>query len=212
MKDITCSVANQTNYPFILPDLPYSADALEPHMSAKTFSFHHKKHHNAYVVKLNELIADSSLKNNTLEEIILATYKDNSKVAIFNNAAQVWNHSFFWHCMKKDGGGNPTGKVAEMINENFGSYEKFKEEFKNNGIGQFGSGWVWLVLTKENKLKIIKTPNAELPMIHGEKAILTADVWEHAYYLDYQNARPIFLDVFLNNLVNWDFANSMLEG
>lgn len=211
MKDITCSIANQTNYPFVLPKLPYDAEALEPYMSAKTFSFHHGKHHNAYVVKLNELIADLPLKNKSLEEIILETHKDSNKIAIFNNAAQVWNHTFFWYCMKKGGGGNPTGKIADMIVENFGTYDKFREEFKNNGIGQFGSGWVWLVLTKENKLQIRKTPNAELPMIHGEKALLTADVWEHAYYLDYQNARPNFLDVFLSNLVNWDFVNSNLQ-
>lgn len=195
--------------PFTLPDLPYSADALEPHISAETLSFHHGKHHKAYVDNLNKFIAGTEYETMSLEEIILATAKDSSKGQIFNNAAQVWNHTFFWNCMKKGGGGAPTGKVAEKIAQDLGGYDKFREDFKNAAITQFGSGWAWLVLDG-NTLKITKTPNADLPMAHGQKALLTLDVWEHAYYLDYQNRRPDFATAFMDHLINWDFVNKNL--
>jgi Fe-Mn family superoxide dismutase len=193
-----------------LPELPYSKDALEPHISAKTLEFHHDKHHNAYVVNTNKLIEGTELANADLTEIIKATVGKSDKVGIFNNAAQVWNHTFYWNCMKKNGGGKPTGQIAERINSDFGSYEKFIEEFKNAGATQFGSGWAWLVL-KDGKLQIMKTSNADTPIAHGIVPLLTVDVWEHAYYLDYQNRRPDYLSIFVDNLVNWDFVNSCLK-
>lgn len=200
---------------FELPPLPYAKDALEPHISAKTLEFHHGKHHNAYVTKLNELVQGTELEGKTLEEVILASAKDASKQAIFNNAAQVWNHTFYWNSMKPQGGGRPTssgpvGELAKKIDEDFGSFDKFAEEFKAAGVGQFGSGWAWLVLDG-GKLKVTKTPNADLPLAHGQTALLTADVWEHAYYLDYQNRRPDYLSVFLDKLANWDYAAANLE-
>lgn len=195
--------------PFELPALPYAQNALEPHISANTFSYHHGKHHNTYVVNLNKMIDGTPLASKSLEEIILDSAGDASKAGIFNNAAQVWNHTFFWHSMKPGGGGKPTGKIAKMIDESFGSYEKFAEEFKAAGAGQFGSGWAWLV-EDGGKLAVMKTPNAELPMTKGKKALLTCDVWEHAYYLDYQNRRPDFLAAFLDHLVNWGFAEKNL--
>ncbi|MGB4191121.1 MAG: superoxide dismutase [Rickettsiales bacterium] len=207
-----CSLANQKSFPFILPELPYADTALEPHMSAKTFSFHHKKHHNAYVVNLNKLLENNNdLNTKSLEEIIMLTHNDPSKIGVFNNAGQVWNHSFFWHCMKSNGGGNPSGAIAKKIEEDFGSYDNFISEFKNAAATQFGSGWAWLVLEESGKLSIMKTANAELPMTQGKKALLTIDVWEHAYYLDFQNLRPNYVETFLNHLVNWDFVNQMLN-
>lgn len=194
---------------FTLPQLPYALNALEPHISQKTLEFHHGKHHQAYVTNLNKLLEGSDLAGKSLEEIILASAGDTAKAGIFNNAAQVWNHSFYWHSMKPGGGGAPTGKIAEKIAADFGSFEKFAEEFKNAGATQFGSGWAWLVLDG-GKLKVTKTPNADLPMAHGQKAILTMDVWEHAYYIDYQNRRPDYIGTFLEKLVNWDFANANL--
>ena len=190
---------------FTLPDLPYAADALEPYMSAQTFSFHHDKHHAAYVTNLNNLIKGTDLENKTLEEVIMASAGDASKVGIFNNAAQVWNHTFFWNCMTPNGGGKPTGAMLARLDEDLGGYEKFAEEFKAAATTQFGSGWAWLVLDN-GKLRIIKTGNADLPMAHGMTALLTVDVWEHAYYLDYQNRRPDFVQAFLDHLVNWDFV------
>lgn len=195
---------------FELPALPYADDALEPHYSANTFSFHHKKHHNAYVVNLNNLIKDTDFEAKTLVEIILASAGKNP--GVFNNSAQVWNHTFFWNSMSPNGGGAPTGAIADKITADFGSYENFVTEFKNAGATQFGSGWAWLVLGTDGKLKVTKTPNAETPLTAGEKPIITCDVWEHAYYIDYQNLRPKFLEVFLEKLVNWDFANEMLAG
>ncbi|MBC7135736.1 MAG: superoxide dismutase [Oceanibaculum nanhaiense] len=195
--------------PFELPALPYAQNALEPHISANTFSFHHGKHHNTYVVNLNKMIDGTPLASKSLEEIILDSAGDASKAGIFNNAAQVWNHTFFWNSMKPGGGGKPTGKIAKMIDESFGSYDKFAEEFKAAGAGQFGSGWAWLI-EDGGKLAVVKTPNAELPMTKGKKALLTCDVWEHAYYLDFQNRRPDFLAAFLDHLVNWDFAEKNL--
>lgn len=190
-----------------LPELPYAANALEPHMSAETFSFHHGKHHNTYVVKGNELLADAGVDADNLEDLV----KEAAKVGgpLFNNVAQVYNHNLFWVSMKPNGGGAPTGAIADKINEDFGSYDKFREEFTNNGIGQFGSGWVWLVLDG-GKLKVAKTANAETPLTAGATPLLVCDVWEHAYYLDYQNRRPDFLASFLDNLVNWDQANEAL--
>lgn len=196
---------------FTLPELPYAKDALEPHMSAKTFEFHHGKHHNAYVTKLNELVKGSPLEGKSLEEIILASKGNAEKAALFNNAAQHWNHSFFWLCMKPSGGGKPTGELAAKIDAAFGSYDKFAEEFKNAAATQFGSGWAWLV-EENGKLKVTKTGNADLPLAHGQKALLTVDVWEHAYYLDYQNRRPDFVATFLDKLANWDFAAENLKG
>ena len=190
---------------FELPALPYPDTALEPHMSAKTFSFHYGKHHKAYVDNLNKMIAGTPHEGKSLEEIIKS-----SDGGVFNNAAQVWNHTFFWHSMKPAGGGKPTGAIAAKIDSDFGSFDKFKEAFSTAGATQFGSGWAWLVL-KGGKLEVLKTPNAETPLTEaGVTPLLTMDVWEHAYYLDYQNARPKYIETFLNELVNWDFANQNL--
>ncbi len=194
---------------FELPALPYAPDALEPHMSAQTFSFHHAKHHQAYVTNLNNLIKDTPLADKSLEEIILDAAKDPAKAGIFNNAAQVWNHTFFWNGMKPNGGGKPTGDLLAKIEAAFGSFDAFKDQFKAAAVGQFGSGWAWLVV-ENGALKITKTPNADLPMAHGQTALLTVDVWEHAYYLDFQNRRPDFVQSFLDNLVNWDFVAANL--
>ncbi len=188
-----------------LPDLPYPKNALEPHISARTLEFHHDKHHAAYVNKGNELLKGTDLENQDIETIIKKTAGDSSKTAIFNNVAQVWNHTFYWHCLKAGGGGKPTGKIADRINADFGSFDKFVEEFKAAGAGQFGSGWAWLV-ENGGKLEIMKTPNAENPLPHNKKPLLTVDVWEHAYYLDYQNRRPDYLTTFVEKLINWDFV------
>ncbi|OGG95554.1 MAG: superoxide dismutase [Candidatus Lambdaproteobacteria bacterium RIFOXYD2_FULL_50_16] len=187
-----------------LPELPFASNALEPYISANTLSFHHGKHHNAYVTNLNKLIEGTPFAGQDLEEIVKT-----SKEGIFNNAAQVYNHTFYWHCMKKGGGGKPTGKIAAKIDEAFGSFDKFVEEFKAAGATQFGSGWAWLVLD-QGKLKITKTANADTPLAHGQKPLLTVDVWEHAYYLDFQNRRPDYLTAFVDHLINWDFVNSNL--
>lgn len=193
---------------FTLPPLPYATNALEPHMSAKTFEFHHGKHHNAYVVKLNELIAGTEYAGMKLEDIIMKTAGNPDKAGIFNNAAQIWNHTFFWNSMKPAGGGKPSGELAKKIDSDLGGYDKFVEAFKTAATTQFGSGWAWLVLTKDGKLAVTKTPNAELPMTKGDTALLTVDVWEHAYYIDYQNRRPDFVGTFLDKLANWEFAAS----
>jgi Fe-Mn family superoxide dismutase len=190
-----------------LPDLPYAKDALAPVISANTLEFHYGKHHKAYVDNTNKLIAGTDLADESLETIIKKTAGDASKVGIFNNAAQVWNHSFYWQCMKPTGGGKPTGAIADKINATWGSFEKFVEELKNAGVTQFGSGWAWLVLDNGN-LKITKTANADTPIAHGLKPLLTVDVWEHAYYLDYQNRRPDYLAAFIENLINWDFIKA----
>jgi Fe-Mn family superoxide dismutase len=190
---------------FELPPLPYPADALEPAYSANTISFHHGKHHKAYVDNLNRLVAGTDLESKTLEEIIMLSAVDATKVGVFNNAAQIWNHTFFWNCMAPGGGGKPKGKVTKAIDEAFGSYEKFAEQFKAAAVGRFGSGWGWLVLD-DGALKIVSTSNADTPMTKNQVALLTVDVWEHAYYLDYQNRRPDFVQAFLDKLVNWDFV------
>ena len=192
-----------------LPDLPYRMDDLAPYISANTLDFHYGKHHKTYVDNLNKLIAGTDLADKSLEEIIKITAKDTAKAGIFNNAAQVWNHSFYWQGLKKKGGGAPQGAIAAKINSTWGSYDKFAEELKNAGITQFGSGWAWLVLDG-NELKITKTANADNPLAHGQKALLTIDVWEHAYYLDYQNKRPDYLSAVIQNLINWDFVNANL--
>ena len=190
---------------FELPSLPYPKDALEPYMSAKTLEFHHDKHHKAYVDNLNKLVEGKPEAQQSLEELIVATHHDDSKTGIFNNAAQVWNHTFFWNCMAKDGGGEPRNEVKKAIEHDFGKYENFAKEFKEAATTQFGSGWAWLVLDA-GKLKVIKTANAINPIAGGQAALLTCDVWEHAYYLDYQNRRPDFVQAFLDNLINWDFV------
>ena len=190
---------------FTLPPLPYDKNALAPHISAETLDYHHGKHHQAYVTNLNKLLEGKPEANRGLEEIIL-----NSEGGIFNNAAQVWNHTFYWSSMKPNGGGQPTGDLLAAINRDFGSFDKFKEEFANAGATQFGSGWAWLVV-QNGKLAVTKTPNADLPMKHGQKALLTMDVWEHAYYIDYRNARPKYIETFLAHLANWDFALANLK-
>lgn len=191
---------------FELPSLPFAPNALESSgMSANTFSFHHGKHHAAYVTNLNNLIKDTPLADKSLEDIVKATYNDPSKVGVFNNAAQVWNHTFFWNSLKAGGGGAPTGALAEKIKADFGSFEKFKEDFNTAATTQFGSGWAWLVLDN-GTLKVTKTANAETPIALGQTPLLTLDVWEHAYYLDFQNARPGYIANFLDKLANWDFA------
>ena len=186
--------------------LPFASDALESYgMKAETFEYHYGKHHKAYVDNLNKLVDGTELANKSLEEVIQIAFGDSAKAGIFNNAAQVWNHSFFWNCLKPAGGGAPTGALAAKIEQDFGSFEKFKEEFSTAAATQFGSGWAWLV-DDGGTLKVIKTPNAENPLAHGKKALLTIDVWEHAYYIDFKNARPGFIKNFLDNLVNWDFV------
>lgn len=192
--------------------LPFAMDALEPYgMKAETFEYHYGKHHKAYVDNLNNLVKDTDLANKSLEDVIRSTYGDASKVGIFNNAAQVWNHTFFWNSLKPGGGGAPTGELAAKIDAAFGSFDAFKEEFTKAATTQFGSGWAWLV-EEAGTLKITKTPNAENPLVHGQKPLLTLDVWEHAYYIDFRNARPGFIKNFLDNLVNWDFAAQNLAG
>lgn len=186
-----------------LPELPFSKDALQPHISVETFEYHHGKHHNAYVVKLNELIKGTKFEDMSLEDII-----KNSEGGIFNNSAQVWNHTFFWNCMGPNKGGAPTGKIADAINKKWGSFDKFKEEFSKSAVGNFGSGWTWLIKSGDG-VEIFNTSNADTPMKHGKTAVLTLDVWEHAYYIDYRNARPKFVDAFWN-VVNWDFVNKNL--
>ena len=189
----------------LLPSLPYAENALEPHYSGKTISFHYGKHHKAYVDNLNKLVAGTPLEGKTLEEVVKASAGDSSRVGMFNNAAQVWNHTFFWNCMKPSGGGRPKGDLAQQIDQVFGSYEKFADQFKATAVGRFGSGWGWLVLDG-GTLKIVSTANADTPMASKQTALLTVDVWEHAYYLDYQNRRPDFVQAFLDHLTNWDFV------
>jgi superoxide dismutase, Fe-Mn family len=194
----------------VLPDLPYALNALEPTISARTLEFHHGKHHKAYVDTTNKLITGTNLEGESLENIIKAASQDESKKTLFNNAAQVWNHSFYWKCLKPGGGGAPTGAVGSKIASVWGSPEKFFEELKNTGVTQFGSGWAWLVLDGGD-LRLMKTPNAENPLLYGMKPLMTLDVWEHAYYLDYQNRRPDYLSAVMEKLINWDFVNSCMS-
>ncbi|MBI4878352.1 MAG: superoxide dismutase [Planctomycetes bacterium] len=190
---------------FELPPLPWSSDALEPHVSAKTFSFHHGKHHAAYVNNLNKLVDGSPLARKSLPEIIQETVNDAAKKGVFNNAAQVWNHTFFWNSMRPGGGGEPPAKVKDRLVQAFGGFDKFKEEFSTKATTLFGSGWTWLTASG-GKLEIVQTSNAGNPMTDGKTPLFTLDVWEHAYYLDYQNRRPDFVKTFLDHLVNWDFV------
>ncbi|MEL7492078.1 MAG: superoxide dismutase [Pseudomonadota bacterium] len=194
-----------------LPDLPYARTALAPHISEQTLDFHYGKHHQAYVDNLNKMIDGTPHADASLKEIIKDSAGDAGKAGVFNNSAQVWNHTFYWKSMKPNGGGAPTGDVAKAIDDAFGSYDKFKDEFAAAGATQFGSGWAWLV-AKDGKLEVRKTPNAETPLTDASATpLLTMDVWEHAYYLDFQNKRPAYIESFLDNLVNWDFANENLK-
>jgi len=196
---------------FTLPDLPYAKDALAPHISSETLDFHHGKHHNAYVGKLNGLIEASDLADKSLEDIIKISAGDSAQAGIFNNAAQIWNHTFYWHSMAPNGGGAPSGELAELIDRDFGSLDAFKKAFADAGATQFGSGWAWLVLAN-GKLEVRKTLNAETPLTEdGVTPLLTMDVWEHAYYIDFRNARPSYIDTFLGKLINWDFAAQNLQ-
>ncbi|MBM4163103.1 MAG: superoxide dismutase [Lentisphaerae bacterium] len=195
---------------FVLPTLPYAQDALEPHLSARTLSVHYGKHYQTYVDNLNTLAADTKMAGLPLEEIIRQTAGKPDQAGLFNNAAQVWNHTFFWKSMKPNGGGAPTGKLAERITATFGSFDAFKAAFSEAALTQFGSGWAWLV-QEGDTLKIIKTSNADTPLAHGQTALLTCDVWEHAYYLDHLNRRKDFVQAFLDHLVNWDFAASQVK-
>ena len=185
---------------FELPPLPYAQDALAPHISAETLEYHYGKHHQAYVTNLNKLVEGTEFENAPLEDVILK-----SDGGLFNNSAQVWNHTFYWNSMSPNGGGAPTGAVADAIDGAFGSYDDFKAKFAEAATTQFGSGWAWLV-DNGSGLEIMKTSNADLPMKHGAKALLTIDVWEHAYYIDFRNARPNYISTFLDSLVNWDFV------
>jgi len=184
-----------------LPALPYAMDALQPHISKETFEYHYGKHHQAYVTNLNNLIKGTEFENMGLEDIV-----KKSSGGVFNNAAQVWNHTFFWNSMKPAGGGAPSGKLAEAINKKFGSFDAFKEAFTKSAVGNFGSGWTWLVKKADGSVDIVNTSNAATPLTGGDTALLTIDVWEHAYYIDYRNARPKFVETFLGSLANWDFA------
>ncbi len=190
---------------FELPELPYAQDALAPHISAETLSFHHGKHHNAYVVNLNKLVEGTDFEGKNLEDIMNATAGVADKAGVFNNAAQIWNHTFYWHSMAPNGGGKPEGPLAAKIDEDFGSFDAFVDAFKTAGATQFGSGWAWLVLDG-GTLKVVKTANAECPLTDGMVPLLTMDVWEHAYYIDFQNRRPDYISTFVESLANWTFA------
>lgn len=192
-----------------IPELPYSMDALEPYISSRTLEFHYGKHHSAYANNLNKLVMGTPLEKETLQYIVCKTANNPDTRGIFNNAAQVWNHSFYWECMKPGGGGKPPEELLDIIKRDFGGFEAFLAAMKEAGTTQFGSGWAWLVL-EEDRLKIIKTSNADLPKGHFQKPLLTIDVWEHAYYLDYQNRRPDYISTFLDHLVNWEFVFSRL--
>lgn len=195
--------------PITLPDLPYAAGALEPYMSMTTVQLHHDKHHKGYVDKTNGLIEGTALESEELEEIIRKSAKNGDQAALFNNAAQVWNHTFFWNSMTPGGGGMPEGQVAAAIERDFGGFDRFRKSFAEAATGRFGSGWAWLVFNG-SRLEVTSTPNAEMPIVSGLRPLLTCDVWEHAYYLDYQNERAKFVAAFLDNLVNWKFVAAQL--
>lgn len=202
--DLRTAAVVRVNAALELKDPPYALDALEPHMSKSTMEYHWGKHHRAYVTNCNKQIEGTELAGKSLEEIIMSSWNGGKPTPVFNNAAQVWNHTFFWEGMAPNGGGSPTGILAEAINKSFGSFDEFKTQFAAAGATQFGSGWAWLIANKDGSLEISKTPNAVCPMVEGKTAILTMDVWEHAYYLDFQNARPNYISNYLDNLVDWD--------
>lgn len=187
----------------VLPDLPYDKNALAPHISAETLEYHHGKHHKAYVDNLNNLQKGTEFESKTLEEIVKT-----SSGGIYNNAAQIWNHTFFWNCLRPNGGGAPTGALADAINAKWGSYDAFKEAFQKSAVGNFGSAWTWLVKKADGSVDIVNMGAAGTPLTTGDKPLLTIDVWEHAYYIDYRNARPKFVETFLKSLVNWEFAQA----
>ena len=189
-----------------LPPLPFEKNALEPHISAETLDFHYGKHHQTYVTNLNNLVAGTDNEGKSLEELISST-----SGGLFNNAAQIWNHTFYWNCLSPNGGGEPTGAVADAINAKFGDFASFKEAFSKNAITTFGSGWGWLVKNADGSIELASTSNAGCPLTEGQTPLLTCDVWEHAYYVDYRNARPKYVEAFWN-LVNWDFVAKNLEG
>ena len=195
---------------FTLPSLPYAENALAPVISANTLSFHYGKHHKAYVDNLNNLVKGTEYESVPLEKIIRETAGKADKTGIFNNAAQVWNHTFYWNCLKAGGGGKPAGRIAQMIDSDLGGYDNFRKEFATACTTQFGSGWAWLV-AEGGKLRLVKTPNAEVPFTKGATPLLTIDVWEHAYYLDYQNRRPDYANAVIDKLLNWDFAAENLS-
>jgi Fe-Mn family superoxide dismutase len=195
----------ETEMAIELPALPYARDALAPHISAETIDFHYGKHHQAYVTNLNNLIKDSDYADLSLEEIIAK-----AQGGMFNNAAQIWNHSFYWNCLSPTGGGEPSGKLADAINKAFGSFEQFKEQFTQTALTTFGSGWAWLVQRADGNLALVSTSNASTPLTGPDHALLTCDVWEHAYYIDYRNARPKYVEAFWN-LINWDFVTSRMR-
>jgi len=191
---------------FELPPLPYEQNALEPHISAETLEYHYGKHHKTYVDKLNGLVGGTDMENKSLEEVVKA-----AEGGVFNNAAQIWNHTFYWHCLSPSGGGAPSGKLGEAIDAAFGSFDKFKEEFTNSAVNSFGSGWTWLVQKGDGSVAIVNTSNAGTPLTDDSVTpLLTVDVWEHAYYIDYRNARPKYMEAFWN-LVNWEFAASNMK-
>ena len=189
-----------------LPELPYAMDALAPHISKETLEYHYGKHHAAYVTNLNNLVKGTEFESSSLEDIV-----KKSTGGVFNNAAQIWNHTFYWHCLSPNGGGAPSGKLAEAINAKFGSYDAFKEAFTKSAIGNFGSSWTWLVKKADGSVDIVNTSNAATPLTTQDKPLLTCDLWEHAYYIDYRNARPKYIETFWN-LVNWEFASKNFEG
>jgi len=190
-----------------LPNLPYEKNALEPHISAETLEYHHGKHHNTYVTNLNNLVPGTEFEGKSLEEIITSAPAG----GVFNNAAQIWNHSFYWNCLSPNGGGEPSGALADAINKAFGSFAEFKEKFSTSAATNFGSGWTWLVKNSDGAVEIVNTSNAGCPLTEGKTPLLTCDVWEHAYYIDYRNARPKYVEAFWN-LVNWEFASSNYAG
>lgn len=212
-KPMSISDFENAQAPFTLPPLPFTDTALEPMLSKESFDYHYRKHHNAYIVKLNELVEGTDYKHLTLKEIIIKSNAEN-KQAIFNNAAQAWNHTFFWHSMAKNGGiNNITPSAKKLVEQSFETVEKFKAKLLENGIGQFGSGWVWIVLNKDTgKLEVIKTSNASTPLTDLHlKPIIAIDIWEHAYYIDYRNKRPDYLTMFIENLIDWDFFEKNIK-
>src|SRR5215472_8234922 len=201
---------SQAAGPFSLPPLRYADDALAPVISSTTIGFHYGKHHRAYVDNLNKAVEGTDLAGKSLLDIVKLTATDPARVAIFNNAAQDWNHTFYWNSMRPQGGGMPTGTIADHIKDSFGDYTKFRQEFATAAVTQFGSGLAWLVQDQDKKLKVIKTANADTPMARGAICLLACDVWEHAYYLDYQNRRPDYVNAWLDKLANWEFAAHQL--